>query len=46
MKDGRGYYISADGSLLEGNWTNDKMNGRGRIITTYGGIYEGEWKNG
>jgi hypothetical protein len=43
LRDGRGYLISTDGSLFEGNWKNNKANGRGRIIESNGSIFEGEF---
>jgi hypothetical protein len=45
MRQGRGYCIHKDGSLLEGHWKNNELNGRGRKISIRGDVYVGEWKD-
>jgi len=36
---------SADGSIYEGSWLNDKMDGIGKLTWADGSFYEGEFKD-
>ena len=40
-KSGYGEISWSDGSLFEGQWTNDLYNGIGRLIHADGDVYEG-----
>lgn len=46
VKEGRGVFVTEDGSLYEGFWKHGKQYGKGRMIYTSNAIYQGDWKSG
>ncbi|XP_070533586.1 MORN repeat-containing protein 1-like isoform X2 [Ptychodera flava] len=42
---GLGQHTTADGTLYEGNWENDRMNGQGKLYHPSGAVYEGDFVN-
>ena len=45
-KHGRFIFIWADGSIFEGNLSDDSKNGYGKMTWNDGTVYEGNWENG
>ena len=45
MKEGWGVLTSPDGSCLEGNWVDGKMNGVGQYVWNDGRSYRGFWRD-
>lgn len=46
VRQGYGTFVSADGSIYEGNWRNDRLDGQGIMTLTNGYKYEGAFSNG
>jgi hypothetical protein len=46
QKHGIGRLVSRTGSIIEGEWYDDRIQGWGRKISFDGGHYEGEFLNG
>lgn len=45
-KEGKGYILLANGTRIDGHWSDNKLNGPGVMITADSMRYEGSWKNG
>ena len=45
-REGVGRRIFHDGSIYEGEWSDNKQNGWGRVILDDGELYEGYFKDG
>ena len=44
-KEGPGTLLSKDGSIYEGNFSDDLKSGHGRLIDNYGNVWEAIWEN-
>ena len=45
IPNGRGKYISPNGTIYEGDWNDGVRHGRGKQIWSDGSVYDGEWKD-
>lgn len=45
IRSGRGIHTTKDGSIYDGEWSNDKMNGVGKLTHHSGACYAGEFVN-
>jgi len=45
IRQGKGTHTTTEGSIFEGEWSNDKMNGIGKLSHPSGGCYVGDFVN-
>ncbi|EGD81036.1 hypothetical protein PTSG_10979 [Salpingoeca rosetta] len=46
VREGKGLMKFANGSIYDGEWSNDKMHGHGKLTLSDGTQYEGSFENG